>query len=192
MDKERLEKIKINSKDACQYMKKVEKEYLYGQTVKDKNDFIREFSINHSEEEIELLINELNSIKDGGLVFFNGYSGTFIPLLVSMFAFIGSFISAFFNFYNSLILKIIDLLIKKKDNQEIRSTLEEGISMYEGLWWRMGLVFILSLIFFGTWLLYNTIRYKEKLKYIYFLNSAKFLKTQKHKILEDNNCSTNF
>ncbi|WP_338749820.1 hypothetical protein [Bacillus sp. FJAT-52991] len=174
MNKVRLEQIKINSKTSFEYMKTIEKEYLLGDTLKDKIEFTHKFKSGHTIDEVNYLYNEMSGYKEGGVFFTNNYLSLYIPLFTIIFTVINVLLGALLNWSNSTTLKLIEEELKK-EKPRFDNIIDGYNSVFSEVVDALLIGIAIILIFFSFFLYYRNKKQSQQIKYVSFLQSVQTL-----------------
>lgn len=83
MYKERLMEIKMNSKNAYIYMRKLSKEELYGKTMVDREKFVHKLKDNHTLFELTSLYNDIKFGKESRTEYNKGFFAIVLPFFIA-------------------------------------------------------------------------------------------------------------
>lgn len=182
MKKEQLKEIEENSKSAYDYMKKVENKYLKKKIKKkklaDEKKFLKEFEENHTEADVEYLLNDIQQKKNYRVLFTNSFFGITVPMYAALIASLAVFIVALLTFVGNISEQLIQL---KLENDE--SNIDDVLSLFNEVNSQLINYFgIGSLLLFVTLLIIQLIRFwpvEKKKRYIGWLKTVKEFKEQK-------------
>lgn len=176
MNRERLKEIKQDSKDAFNYMKSVEKEYLKGKNLGAQTNFILKFGEIHSLEDLDYLYNELEGYKEERLLFTNGIWGITLPSYAMVFSILGVVTSSVLALFSSALMKVIDV----KLTTEATDTVDALNTLIQSFLNVSQIVTIASILaFIGLSCIFVYMHYCGTRKRIQYLSWLKTIKARK-------------
>lgn len=169
-DRSRLDQIKRNTKNSYQYIQKVEKEYLKGNTLVDKKNYIDDFAEIHSWEDVEYLSSDLHSIKENNVRLVKGFFDISIPVYAILFSIFISSITIILTFSKDTLFKSLDERLSDKLINDNLINFTNFLS--ESIYFLAGTLFLLFFTLLALFFIYN-LKSSRCESYISFLNYIK-------------------
>ncbi|WP_338654064.1 hypothetical protein [Lysinibacillus sp. Y5S-8] len=137
MDREQIERLKINSDCSYTYMRKLKKECLLGKTMIDEMNFIEEIAINHSVVELDYLEKGLTSSSENSLRFSKDFFSINISFYAILFSIIGVGFAGLYGYFNSISIKLIEAKIQNSEGiEEVNRLFDQVYTKgFKGLLW---------------------------------------------------------